>query len=367
MSATAYDIVRYTPKYRNQILSLQQRLWGRDLRAISEYFEWKHERNPYGNEPLVYLALCGDAVVGMRGFLRGEWQVGSTKQRVSAVTAGDTAVQAAHESRGIFRRIMRFAMTDLKQRGFTCMLNLGASPATYFRSLRDGWVAIQAFDPVRTETGIWQKVDQLHHKIVGIPGLWRMEDNDLLYRLVRRKRRHPKSRVPLSVSSSARPLEMAEFILSGAPDKRITQRRDARYLKWRFADPFASFHFLYWDDGDLKGFLVLEQRRHRSFGHVKIADWQAADEVIRRALLECAIEFANPAAISIWTGSRSESEIRLLGEAAFRRFDDSRGIKRYKPSLLLRTLDADTLPDDRGDDVSLTDGSAWNVRMLFCD
>jgi hypothetical protein len=256
-------------------------------------------------------------------------------------------------------------MDDLRRNGFSCMLNLSASPVTYLRSLRDGWVPVQRFRPLRAETGIWTKVDQLHHSISRLPGLWRMKDNDFLYRLARRMHRDPKPRGHLTLSSCARPIEMAELIQNSAANDCITQRRDARYLKWRFADPFTLYRYLYWDDGGLKGFLVLERRRNGSFGHVKIADWQAESRVVSRALLKLALESAKPAAISIWTGSRSENEIHVLEEAGFSRFDDTRGKKRYKPSLLFRMLDTKGEPLDGRDGNRLVDGAAWDVRMLF--
>src|SRR5437870_4760298 len=67
---SAYAIVRYLPKWKDQILDLQTHLWDPNRRLNAAYFEWKYERNPYGQgqEPLIYMAVFEGLVVAMRGF-----------------------------------------------------------------------------------------------------------------------------------------------------------------------------------------------------------------------------------------------------------------------------------------------------------
>jgi hypothetical protein len=66
--ATEYEIIAYSPEFRDRLLLLQRRSWGPDLAGNSNYFKWKYEDNPHGDQPLVYLALFDGEVVGMRGF-----------------------------------------------------------------------------------------------------------------------------------------------------------------------------------------------------------------------------------------------------------------------------------------------------------
>ena len=76
-----YEIVRYDPDLKAEIIKLQTRLWGPDLILNASYFEWKYERNPYLRELLIYLAMDNDKPIGMRGFFGVQWQCGMPVQR----------------------------------------------------------------------------------------------------------------------------------------------------------------------------------------------------------------------------------------------------------------------------------------------
>ena len=75
MDGCDYEIVGYRPEFREQILQLQQHLWGPDVDINSAYLKWKYEENPYLDTTLIYLALCKEKVVGMRGFYGAKWEV----------------------------------------------------------------------------------------------------------------------------------------------------------------------------------------------------------------------------------------------------------------------------------------------------
>ena len=78
----SYRFTRYQPKYREEIVRLQSVLWGPDLALNAAYLTWKYEQNPYLDEPLIYLALENERVVGMRGFYGTQWQIGRSGQIV---------------------------------------------------------------------------------------------------------------------------------------------------------------------------------------------------------------------------------------------------------------------------------------------
>jgi len=63
MNGNAYYIL-------SPVAELLQEFWhDKDLNA--KYFIWKHEQNPYLQEPMVYLMLVDEKVVGMHGFHGG--------------------------------------------------------------------------------------------------------------------------------------------------------------------------------------------------------------------------------------------------------------------------------------------------------
>src|SRR5262245_42838819 len=104
----SYHFTLYKPKYREQIVSLQRGLWSSDLEANSAYFAWKYEQNPYIEQPLIYLALDNDRVVGMRGFYGAQWDAVPTGQNVVMPCAGDTIIAQEYRHRGLLRQLFQF-------------------------------------------------------------------------------------------------------------------------------------------------------------------------------------------------------------------------------------------------------------------
>ena len=78
----SYRFTRYQPKYREEIVRLQTVLWGPDLVLNTAYLTWKYEQNPYLDEPLIYLALQNERVVGMRWLFGAQWEIGPSGQTV---------------------------------------------------------------------------------------------------------------------------------------------------------------------------------------------------------------------------------------------------------------------------------------------
>jgi hypothetical protein len=71
---------------------------------------------------------------------------------------------------------------------------------------------------------------------------------------------------------------MAELVARRPWDGRIRHLRDAEYFAWRFRDPLHDYRFLYWDDGGLRGYPVLQRyvSDRADHGCVNIADVAAA-------------------------------------------------------------------------------------------
>ncbi|WP_405016453.1 GNAT family N-acetyltransferase [Kitasatospora sp. NBC_00070] len=67
------------------------------------FFDWKHRRNPFGASPGLVAVTPAGRIVGVRLFLRWEWQRGG--QVVRAVRPVDTATHPDFQGRGVFRRL----------------------------------------------------------------------------------------------------------------------------------------------------------------------------------------------------------------------------------------------------------------------
>ena len=83
---------------------------------------------------------------------------------------------------------------------------------------------------------------------------------------------------------------MAELVERLGHDGRIRHVRDREYFAWRFLNPRASYRFLYAQSARLEGYLVLAAQPGRPDWGVRLVDWEAVDDRVRRALLVAAFQ-----------------------------------------------------------------------------
>lgn len=87
----------------------------------AKFFHWKHFESPFGASPM-WVALDGDRIVGFRTFLR--WQFARPDgSAVVAVRAVDTATDPEYQGRGIFTRLTRGAIEELRAEGVKMIFN----------------------------------------------------------------------------------------------------------------------------------------------------------------------------------------------------------------------------------------------------
>src|SRR5688572_13398222 len=86
-----------------EIISLLKLSLGESFLPKSEaYWHWKHVNNPFGKSP-VLLAEESNAIIGVRAFMRWQWNDG--KRTIEAVRAVDTATHPDFQGKGIFTKL----------------------------------------------------------------------------------------------------------------------------------------------------------------------------------------------------------------------------------------------------------------------
>jgi GNAT superfamily N-acetyltransferase len=361
-----YEFVRYRPEFRAQICSLQQHLWGPDLDLNSAYFEWKHEQNPFVDGPLVYLALSGGEVVAMRGMMGGLWEGGDGLSPTEIPIAGDLVVRPDHRAKGVMGQLMEFALDDMRARGYRYVLNLSGNSYTQRTSLRMGWQIVGECGDAH-----WNGRPGLLDRYLGALGRF-------LSRRLRMRSGHPFAGLdgrfgpgssPISVACTPRPSEMARLIAQIPWDGRLRQRRDERYFQWRFQNPRSAYRFFFFDDGNLRGYLVLEARRQGASFKARLADWEATDLKVAGELLHAVVRSAGILRLTTWTGAFESGRAGLLKVLGFRPVDlTSAGKTGAGTPLLMRALQpagadaASTLFGRRIDQFS-----NWDLRPIYSD
>ena len=255
-----YQFKRYHPKYRDEIVQLQSDLWSYDLALNSAYLSWKYERNPYIDQPLIYLAMQNERVVVMRGLCGAQWEIGQTGQTVILPCAGDTIIAQKHRKRGILRQLFQFIDGDSALKVFPYMLNFSASAPVSFCALSEGWRIIGAYGSlVRTA-------------VIDRPTAPERLESEYV-----------------QVSPEPRAVDMASLIARIERPDKICQHKDSRYYAWRFRSPLSRYRFFYWQKTTLEGFLVLSAPLTAE-PVFHLVDWGAATREVLTDLIRAAIE-----------------------------------------------------------------------------
>ncbi len=388
-----YEIVRYQPEFKEGVLKLLELLWSSNPAVNAACFEWKHERNPYQRDPLLYLALDGGRVVGMRGMCGAKWEAGVPRSEFDIPCACDLVVAADHRNRGLISRIMRFALDDLKRAGMEYVFSLSAGPITFMNALATGWRSIGPLQTVSRKItretraarlkkilGRWPPVLNLARSFKNLHfargcaqaiAFASAADAEAPFSRLDRNFRSGDARSSqrLFLEESPRPEAMADLIRRIESDGRIRHVRDQRYFGWRFQDPLCQFRFLYWGPSRLEGYLILETTGpslHGIHSRIKISDWEATNVQVFEDLLEAAIRLGEFDEISTWGRAVPGPARNVLDQAGFQPLKVTDGESQYGPTVLVRpTVDERNPAQWSLAGGRLLDAACWDVRPIY--
>jgi hypothetical protein len=376
---TDYEIVRYRPEFLEPVLELQKHLWGTDPAVNRAYLEWKYEQNPYRTPPLIYLVLSKGSVVAMRGMFGVNWEAGDPSRTYPGVCPEDLVIAPEHRNRGLLNRIMRHSFRDLQEMGYPYLYSLSAGPITLMSSLSMGWRNAGSMRPYRRVTRQAEAFHRVRRYLGRKRFLWRYADRLTLRNCFAREQPlldlvKRKGAVPWNIGSRislervAKPGEMARLVRRVGHDGRIRHVRDETYLTWRFRNPLHRYLFLYWEEPELEGYMVLQEylSELRNRVRVNIVDWEATSERVRIGLLEAAIQLRPISELSIWTATLGEETKDLLRGSGFLPVPEREGVEHVQICLLVRAAGDDRLRDEWSiGGLRLQDLGNWDLRMIY--
>jgi N-acetylglutamate synthase-like GNAT family acetyltransferase len=115
------QIFEATQEDSSSIVQLLKSSLGESLLPKSvDYWNWKHHQNSFG-ESKVLLAKENDQLIGVRAFMKWQWQ--NEMQTVSAVRAVDTATHPRHQGKGVFSKLTMAALEQCKSDGVQMVFN----------------------------------------------------------------------------------------------------------------------------------------------------------------------------------------------------------------------------------------------------
>jgi GNAT superfamily N-acetyltransferase len=349
-----YEVIRYRTELRQQVLDLQRHHWNRDIQVNSAYLNWKYEINPYITDPRLYLILYNGELVGMRGFYGAEWEVGARGSRIIAPCAGDLVIVPEHRGKGLFPKLMEFALNDLKNDGYSFVFNFSAMPPTWIQSVRGGW---RFAGPHRYLTREGTSAE-----------------------LTATKPAVPKN---ILIETEPRLKQMSDLVSHLRWDGRIRHVRNERYFSWRFRNPRSEYKFLYWIGDTLEGYAVIQGPRitparltalleaDPDFSLARcthsILDWESSSSEVRDQLLAATISQFGGSNLEIAAAMFSVEGVKTFESAGFYP-NDSPKRGGYIPGLLVKDLQRAGFEDAAvGWDRSPMRLENWDFRTIYGD
>jgi GNAT superfamily N-acetyltransferase len=238
------DTIRLRPfeaADRGRTLSLLASSLGRDDDdRFDLLYAWKHEQNVFGRS-LMLIAVDGDAIVGLRAFMR--WRFQHHDRIVEAVRAVDTATHPDYQGRGVFTRLTTRGIEQLRAEGIAFVFN---TPNDQSRPgyLKMGW------------------------QVVGRPPIAvRPRSLGALVRMAQSRAPAERWSEPSDVGDDAHQVLCAEVseigaLLSSQPvSTGLRTLRSPEYLSWRYGSAFLGYRVLLARSGIARGAVIFRIRR----------------------------------------------------------------------------------------------------------
>lgn len=361
----ATEIVRYNSKHDDAIAAVQTHMWSGSPERNAAYFRWKYLDNPYLPEPVARLAFDKGRLVAMRGVYGAAWET-DTGSVVNIPCADDMVVDPAYRNRGFVRPVMDALFQDLEARGFPLVFSLSAAPVTLVTSLAMGWYSAGSVDAVVHVPRATVLARRARARVEALPGsgpLVRQMRLPVERAPFRALDAYREARDHITIAREPRINEMAALVARGHGTAHLRHVRDARYYQWRLRNPLVEYRYLYWDDGSLKGYLILRRSTSDRGDAVRVAvvDWEAVNEDVHLALLDHALLAGRFAKLETWSATLTNSLRTALLTRGFRP-TETRSVARPGHHILVRAVGPGSSPSLDGR--ALTDLSAWDLRPI---
>ena len=359
---TTVEIIKYTPAYRQDVLRIQEHHWGMGEAVNNAYFEWKYLRNPYMKEVLIYLAISGGEIVGMRGIYGTQWQMANTKNQFVWPCTGDLVIHPDFRNRGLLEKLNEAALKDLASLGFEYVFNFSAGEINLMQSLTTGWKSIGALPNLRCRKrhqSVNERIRSVIKKIPFIVPIYQYlrgkkeissqafsetrnagEKSEIINPFLNLDchliKAGEKANGNIWASDQARPEQMSDLMKHQAASERFNPRKDREYFAWRYGNPFSNYRFIFFGKEKLEGYLVLQASKRKYQNIVNVLDWAACDSKTETKLFKTALAWGQFEAVDLWSGMLSKDTERALKKMGFSAPVPKRFTEASVPTVLVK-------------------------------
>ena len=226
-----------SPENIPAIVALLQLSLGEKLIKKSENtWNFKHVENPFGVSH-VLLAYENDILVGVRAFMKWQWQLGT--EVWTAYRAVDTVTHPDYQGKGVFKKLTLQALDDIQEEGDTFVFN------TPNENSRPGYLKMG-----------WQIIDSI--ELAVIPTILYV----IPYFCSKVKPENTISTAQLNQLCIAHNLDLTKR-------KAIFTSKSVAYLKWRYVEnPLQDYVIFSSNDW----YMVFYIKKHRFFNELRVVE-----------------------------------------------------------------------------------------------
>lgn len=342
-----FRFIRYTHEYKDQVIDLLKQLWHFNKEERLKYFKWKYEDNPYSEQPLLFLALNGEKVVAVRGYML-QPMVYKNNTFLEASLA-DTVTDLKYRRQGLFQNLTEFSISGLSELpNVYFSLNSSSGGPTLNGYFHLGWKPLSERDNIMRFT-IKGVLRRLTHTVtpVNLPLL---------------SKNHNGNSLLLTTE-----LRTSDILTIYPKEDFITHKRDTTYYNWRLSNPTAKYIYCYnYNDADneLQSYIILKEI---SYGKLDLIDFNSKSEKDLKDCIQFVAHKLNPFYIALWEVSENNPIIRhpvkfnfLSTKIILRHFR-----KFSKPPFLVKEFEsAYSMPSEKH---SYLQKANWNLFKIIGD
>lgn len=284
-----------TPEDIPDIVVLLQLSLGEGLiKKTAEIWNFKHIKNPFGNS-YVLLGFEGDILVGVRAFMKWQWQLG--RQSYTAYRAVDTATHPDFQGKGIFKKLTLQALDDIQKGVETFVFN------TPNEISRPGYLKMG-----------WKIVDTIELAVIPTPFYV------FLLFFNNAKFNNAVSIAQLDLICSLYNSELSKTDCLFTP-------KSAAYLKWRYEQNPLQDYVVYSSND---WYIALYVKKHRFFNELRVVETVSSNpKKFRKQMQNVILRFAFKNTCGLITTSNKDLfRCKIYG--------------KFGPKLTIRTLTKDT-------------------------
>ncbi|UZH55508.1 GNAT family N-acetyltransferase [Salinimicrobium tongyeongense] len=219
------------------VMVLKASLGEKDLALSEEIWQYKHIKNPFGKS-LVFIAEEDESIVGVRAFMRWQWNF--KQKKFSCFRAVDTATLPEHQGKGIFKKLTLTALDLAKEEKASFVFN------TPNEKSRPGYLKMG-----------WEEVGKIEVTLYpAFNSFWKLFRNEREYSVEYR-------------ASFSQIEKLCREWNKKLSEKNLHTLKSADYLKWRYENnPLRNYEVLGTENFYLAGYIQF----HRGVKELRIVE-----------------------------------------------------------------------------------------------